>query len=283
MAQHSFLSYSNSYQGLTQRKATTVARTNFELTNSQPTDDHSDDDSSQSSCSSDESESSLSHSGKAVVFLSILVSLCFISFGWIRTFYGHSFFSVTLRCEPQGCILKEQHVGGDVSMLHLHRHQLVRTELVRLTLVGKGKKERKVVKDTGISSGSSSKMANLTSFDHVTSFALVYHEEDDHHHDHHEIPLDHPNVYPVTPHDRHHDENEKLATYIFKHLDLSQKQDRIAYNNFKHYIGGRRTHAHVEYVGESTRSLLGIIFICIGIAGFLLTKRLWKRIMRQTL
>lgn len=283
MAQHSLLSYSNSYQGLTQRKATTVTRTNFELTDCQPTNDHSDDDSSQSSFSSDESDSPLSYSGKAAIFLSIIASLCFVSFGWIHTFYRHSFVSVTLRCEPQGCILKEQHVGGDVSMLHLHRHQLVRTELVRLTSVGKGKKEKQVFKDTGIPSSSSSKMANLTNGDHVTSFALVYHEEDDHHHDHHEIPLDHPNVYPVTPHDRNHDENEKLATYVFKDLDVSLKQDRIAFNNLKHYIGGRRTHAHVEFVGESTRSLLGMIFICIGIAGFLLTKRLWRRIMRQTM
>jgi hypothetical protein len=285
MTQHSLLSYSNSYQGLTQRKGTTVTRNNFEVTKCQPTDDQSDDDddSSQSSSSSYESENHSSYFGKAVVSLSIIASLCFFSLGWLRTFYGHSFFSVTLKCEPQGCILKEQHVGGDVSMLHLHRHQLVRTELVRLALVGKRKKERKVVQYVGGPSSSSLKMANLTSGDHITSFALVYHEEEDHHHDHHEIPLDHPNVYPVTPHDRNHDDNEKLATYVFKYFDMSLKQDRIAYNNLKQYIGGRRTHAHVEYVGESALSLLGIIFICVGIVGFLLAMSLWRRRMRQNM
>lgn len=282
MAQHSFLSYGDSYQGLTQRKALAVTSNHVGDAYCQTTDSHNDDDSSQSSCSSDDSDSSLRYSRNSFIYLSIIASLCLISFGWFRAFYSRSTFSVVLKCDPQGCILREQHVDGDVSILHLHRHQLVRTDLVHLATVGKRRKERQVIKYvTGPYSSSTTAKPKLTTGDHVTSFALVYHEEEDHHHDHHEIPLDQPNVYPLTPHERNHDETEKLATYVFKPLDLSVKHDRVSYNNLKHYIGGQRTHAHVEHVGEKTVSWLGIFFTCIGMIGFFLSITVWIRRIRQ--
>jgi len=256
--------------GLTQRRVPST----FESIHK----DNDDDDDSQSTSSHD-SERSLGKSN-AMNNLNIFLSLCAIAFGWYRAFHGNPPVSLMLKCDPQECILK-QYEDGSMFFLHLYRHQLVRTDLVRLA-AGERKREKHVVqylngphatiRDTAPSQAATSNHLS-------TSFSLVYHEEEDHHHDHHEIPIGQPNVFPITPHDRH--DEEKLATFIMKPLDLSIKSDKVAYNHLKHYIGGRRSHVLVEHVEPPPVSFLGLAILLLGCIGFLMAVTVLTRRMKQ--
>jgi hypothetical protein len=185
------------------------------------------------------------------VMMGFLTSLLLVGRGYHLAFHTHPVQTI-FRCEPQGCTYRETHDNGDHSVLHLHRHQLKRTELVRLD-----RRTREVVqyltgprrKDHGSSSGAGAHHDRVDRIVHhknnkpsmftycpdtYVTYSLVFDDEEEHHQDlYNEYQLKRQTSssksssssafqfteYLMVPHSK--DASEQSSTLLFHHLDLT--------------------------------------------------------------